>query len=152
MHRLSSAPYSLTLSFALLLFCCSDRATCAQTPDLKVKDYCRLTVSLMKLSVREWNERVPAAAQNQGDGKKLQAQLDKIAKKYGDLQNRSYRQFGTDQRAYLRYATNHTAEIESYLEENPNVKDAIAILKNQIDNFIQQFESAVSKRQEGGQQ
>lgn len=152
MRRLSVARCSLALSFALLLICCSDRATASQPPELKVKDYCRLTVSLMELSVREWNDRIPAAGQNITDRKKFQARLDEIAKKYADLQNTNYRQFGTDRRAYLLYAADHSAEIESYLENNASVKDAIDSLKNQINNLIQQFESAMSKRREGGQQ
>jgi hypothetical protein len=152
MRRLSSAQYSLALSITLLLFFCSDGETCAQPQDLKVEDYCRLTVSLMELSVREWNERVPVAEQNKGDRKKFQARLDVIAKKYQNLQNKSYHQFGAGRRAYLQYSASHAAEIESYLQDNPDVKGAIDSLKNQIDNLIQQFESAMPQRQEGGQQ
>jgi hypothetical protein len=152
MRRLSSAQYSLTLIFVLLLLCCPVRRTSARTPDLKIEDYCHLTVTLMELSVSEWNERIPVAEQNKGDRKKFQARLDEIAKKYSDLQNESYRQFGTDHRAYLTYATAHAAEIESYLEDNPKLKDEIDSLKDRIDTLIHQFESITSSHREGERQ
>jgi FtsZ-binding cell division protein ZapB len=152
MRRLSSAQCSPALILVLLLFCCPLQQTSARTPDLKVEDYCRLTITLMELSVSEWRERIPAAEQNKSDRKKFQARLEEIAKKYSDLQNESYRQFGTDHRDYLTYTTAHAAEIESYLEDNPKIKDEIDSLKNQIDTLIGQFESITSSHREGERQ
>jgi len=122
-----------------------------QTRDLAVEDYCRLTISLMQRSVEEWQERVPIAQKSKNDRKKLEAALQTVTKKYQDQRSEEYKQFGFDQRAYLHYATDHKTEIESYLEENPEVQKAIDDLQKQINNLIEQFESAAAPHQEGAE-
>jgi len=98
----------------------------------------------MELSVQEWQERVPIAQRNKGDRRKLEAALKETTKKYEDRRGEAYQRFAVDQRTYLRYSSDHKTEIESYLEENPDVQSSINELKAQIDNLIQQFESAAS--------
>lgn len=140
----------LALAFVLLLICSFKAAVRAQTTDLTVEDYCRLTVSLMELSVQEWQERVPIAEKTKSDRKKLDAALQDVTKKYRDLRTGKYKQFGLDQSAYLHYTTDHKTEIEDYLGDNPEVQRSIDDLKQQIANLIQQFESAASPSREGG--
>ena len=140
----------LFLSFALLLFGSMGSETKAQKSDITVEDYCRLTISLMELSLHEWQERVPVSAKVKGDRQKLETALKDAAKKYDDLRTAQYKQFGLDQKTYVHYATDHKAEIESYLEDNWEVKQAIEFLKMQIDDLIQQFEGNALDRPGGG--
>lgn len=154
-------PRFLGLSFVLLLLCCFASVVPGQTTDSSVvappatnptvENYCRLTISLMQRSVEEWQERVPAAERIKTDRKKLEAALQAVTKKYRDQRTEEYKQFGFDQKTYLHYATDHKTEIESYLEDNPELQQAIDGLKKQIDNLIEQFESAASPRPEGAE-
>jgi hypothetical protein len=120
-----------------------------QARELTVEDYCRLTISLMQRSVEEWQERVPVAEKTRTDRKKLASALQAVTKKYQDQRTEEYQRFGFDLQTCLHYATDHKTEIEGYLEDNPEVQQAINDLKKQIDTLIQQFESAASPRQEG---
>jgi molecular chaperone DnaK (HSP70) len=142
----------LVLTFALLLVYSFAGVVRAQTKDLTVEDYCRLTVSLMELSVQEWQERIPVAEKTKSDRKKLEAALQDATKRYRDLRGEKYKEFGLDQSAYLHYATDHKTEIESYLEDNPDVQQAIDNLKKQIDKLIEQFEAAAPPQPKGGDQ
>ena len=148
----------LTLSFVLLLICFGsvvrgqDAANAVAPPaNPTVEDYCRLTISLMQRSVEEWQERVPVAERVKTDRKKLETALQAVTKKYRDQRSEEYKQFGFDQRTFLHYATDHKTEIESYLEDNPEVQQAINDLKKQIEKLIEQFESAVSPHPQGGE-
>lgn len=140
----------LALAFVLLLLCSFKSVVRGQTTDLTVEDYCRLTVSLMELSVQEWQVRVPIAEKTKTDRKKLDAALQDVIKKYRDLRNEKFQQFGLDQSAYLHYTADHKTEIEDYLEDTPEVQRSMDDLKQQIDRLIEQFEAAASPHQEGG--
>lgn len=137
------------LSFVLLLCCCFGSVVRGQSTDLTVEDYCRLTISLMQLSVEEWQERVPVAETIKTDRRKLEGALQAVTKKFRDQRAEKLQQFGISQQAYLHYSTEHKTEIESFLEDNPEVRQAIDDLQKQIDKLIEQFESAASPRQEG---
>jgi len=140
------------MTFAVLLVCACASVVHGQTKDLAVEDYCRMTISLMELSVQEWQERTPVAQKTKSDRPKLEAALQDVTKKYRDLRTEKYKEFGLDQRAYLHYATDHKTEIESYLEDNPEIKQAIDDLQKQINKLIEQFEGVAVPYVKGGDQ
>jgi hypothetical protein len=159
-HIAHRPPRFLGLSFVLLLLCSFASVAHGQAVDPivvdpqatnPVEDYCRLTISLMQRSVEEWQERLPVADKIKTDRKKLASALQAVTKKYQDLRSEEYKQFGFDQKTYLHYATDHKTEIENYLEDNPEVKQAIDDLQKQIDRLIEQFESAASPQPEGAE-
>lgn len=138
--------------FVILVLCCSfGGAVRAQSRDLSVEDYCRMTISLMQLSVAEWQERVPVAEKIKTDRRKLESALQPVTKKYRDQRAEALKQFGMDQQTYLQYSTEHKTEIDGYLEDNPEVQQAIEDLRKQIDRLIEQFESLASPRPEGAE-
>jgi hypothetical protein len=149
----------LTLTFVLLILCSFEGVVRGQSTDTigvapqatepTVEDYCRLTISLMQRSVEEWQERVPVAEKTKTDRKKLASALQAVTKKYQDQRAEEYQRFGFDLKTYLHYTTDHKTEIEGYLEDNPEVQQAIDDLKKQIDSLIQRFEAAASPHQEG---
>lgn len=132
----------LGLGFVLLLVCTFGSEVRGQSTEMTVEDYCRLTISLMQLSVEEWQERVPVAEKIKTDRRKLEAGLQSVTKKFGEQRTERLKEFGVSQQALLNYTTEHKAEIESYLEDNPEVREAIDALQKQIDKLIEQFESA----------
>ncbi len=142
----------LVLTLALLLLVSLASVARAQAKEISVEDYYRLTVSLMELSVQEWQERTPVAEKTKSDRKKLEAALQDVTKKYRDLRGEKFKQFGLDQSAYLHYTTDHKTEIDGYLEDNPEVQQAIDDLKKQINNLIEQFEAAAVPNAKGGDQ
>ena len=148
---MQSSRVALALSLVLLVLCSSGGVTRAQGKDLTVEDYFQLTISMMQLSVDEWQERVPVADKIKTDRRKLEAGLQSVTKKFREQRTEKLKQFGINQQAYLNYSTEHKTEIESYLEENPEVRQAIDDLQKQIDKLIEQFESAASPRPEGAE-
>ena len=141
----------LRLGFVVLLVCTFGNEARGQSTELTVEDYCRLTISLMQLSVEEWQERVPVAEKIKTDRRKLEVGLQGVTKKFGEQRTERLKEFGINQKAYLNYTTEHKSEIESYLEDNPEVREAIDALQKQIDKLIEQFESAASPRPEGAE-
>lgn len=133
----------------------------AQNAELTVEDYCQLTRSLMELSVGEWQDRVsalgqvkggPVEVQSKGGNKELLGDLEKISSRHRRLRNQLYKEFKIGRRAYLSFASDHRVEIESYLEEHPEVRADIDSIKDRINRLIEQFESAMSARKEGAKQ
>ena len=141
----------LGFGFVLLLVCTLNSEVRAQSTELTVEDYCRLTISLMQISVEEWQERVPVAEKIKTDRRKLEAGLQSVTKKFGEQRAETLKQFGISRQALLTYTTEHKTEIESYLEDNPEVREAIDSLQKQINKLIEQFESAASPRPEGAE-
>jgi hypothetical protein len=104
----------------------------------------------MELSVREWRDRLGVAVeQKQAARKEMVKTLEKISDQYRKSQGKLYKQYGIGRRSYLHYGSDHKTEIESYLEEHQDVRGEIELIRKQISGLIQQFESAMSNRQEG---
>lgn len=143
---------SRTLSTFLLLLLVLGSAA-AWTPPRKggitVEDYCRLTQSLMELSVKEWEQRADLAATSKGDRKKLTAKLEAVTKEYRPLREEVYSQYGMTSAEDLRYASEHQSEIADYLDEHPDIRDSIDSLKARINALIEQVESATTAPPEG---
>jgi len=137
------------MTFAVSLVCACTSVAGAQTKDVTVEDYCRMTISLMELSVQEWQQRTPIAEKTKADRQKLEAALQDVSKKYRDLRSEKFKEVGLDQSSYLHYATDHKTEIESYLEDNPEIKQAINNLQEQINKLIEQFEGAALPNAKG---
>lgn len=141
----------LVPGFVLLLLCTWGNEVRGQSTELTVEDYCRLTISLMQVSVEEWQERVPVAEKIRTDRRKLENGLEAVTKKFREQRTEKLKYFGISQQSYLNYSAEHKTEIESYLEDNPEVREAIDYLQKQIDKLIEQFESAASPHQEGAE-
>jgi FMN phosphatase YigB (HAD superfamily) len=124
-------------------------ASPVQQSKITVEDYCRLTQSLLELSVREWEERADLAATHKSERKQLTTKLAAVTNRYRPLREESYNRYGLSLAADLRYASEHQSEIETYLDENPEVRDALDTLKQRINALIEQFESAAPPPAEG---
>jgi hypothetical protein len=121
----------------------------ARQSGLTVEAYCQLTKSLMESSVQEWEERVEVATSHQGDRKELAAKLEAVTERRRPQRDEVYSQYGLNPGADLRYASEHRAEIEGYLEENPEVREALDSLKTRVNTLIQQFEAVAPAPPEG---
>lgn len=146
-------PLTRTLStfFSLLLLLASATGHPLQKPAITVEDYCRLTQSLMELSVKEWEQRADLAATNKGDRKQLAAKLEAVTKQYRPLRVEVYSQYGLTPAEDLRYASDHRSEIADYLDEHPDIRDSIESLKARINALIEQVEAAAPTPPEGAQ-
>jgi hypothetical protein len=138
---------TLSTCLCLLLLLAPIVASAVRQSDITVEDYCRLTQSLLELSVHEWAERVDLAAKS--DRKKLSSELEVVTKRYRPLREEIYSRYNLSLTADLRYASEHRAEIESYLDDNPEIRDSLDALKERINALIEQFESAVQPPPEG---
>jgi predicted metal-binding transcription factor (methanogenesis marker protein 9) len=128
--------------FLLLLACLT--AMGLSRFEISTEEYCQLKQALVELSIQEWQERVEAANQNKDDRKKLTERLDEITERNRGLRDETYRRHGMSSRDDLRYASTHAKELESYLEENPEVKNSIESLKERLNRLVEQFEAVMS--------
>lgn len=150
---LKSVTRPLAALFPLLLLLGTAAGRVPQNGGITVEDYCLMTQSLMELSAEEWEQRAELAAANKGDRKALAAKLEGVTKQYRPLREEVYARYGLTPREDLNYASRHRSEIESYLEENPDLRAALDALKARIDALIDRVESAApAPPPEGGQQ
>jgi hypothetical protein len=145
MRRLNQT--ALLTTIILLLVFTSTPAS--QPAEPTVEEYLRLTQALMELSVQEWRERVEVANQTRDDRQKLAQKLEEVTDRHSSTRQETYRQHGMSAKAMLLYASKHASEIESYLEENPEMKSSIESLKERINALVQQFEGIVKPAEEG---
>lgn len=148
---LKSVKRPLTAFCLALLLSGAAAARAPRNGEITVEDYCRLTQSLMELSVKEWEQRAELAAAGKEDRKALAAKFEEVTKQYRPLREEVYARHGLTPKEDLRYASEHRSEIESYLDENPDVRAALDALKARIDALIEQVESAAPAPPEGGQ-
>lgn len=130
-------------TFLLLLLLLPGAAPARALPagEITVEDYCRLTQSLLELSVKEWEERADLAASNKGDRKAMAAKFEKVTKHFRPLRAEVYARHGMTPAEDLRYASDHRQEIADYFDENPDVRDAFDSLKARLNELIKQVES-----------
>lgn len=130
-----------TLFFAALLLGLAAVPSARQS-GLTVESYCQLTKSLMEFSVQEWEERVSVVTSHQGDRAELVSKLDAVTQRRRPQRDEIFSRYGLSPGGDLRYAAEHRAEIESYLEENAEMRESLDTLKARINALIQQFEAA----------
>ena len=133
----------------LLVLTFTPASTPSQAAEPTIEEYLRLTHVLMELSIQDWRERVEVATQIKDDRQKLAQKLEEVTDRHSSTRQETYRQHGMSARAALLYASKHASEIESYLEENPDVKSSIESLKERINALVQQFEGIVKPAEEG---
>lgn len=130
-----------TLFFAALLLGLAAVPSARQS-GLTVESYCQLTKSLMEFSVQEWEERVQIVNSHEGDRAELIAKLDAATQRRRPQRDEIFSRYGLGPGEDLRYAAQHRAEIESYLEENAETRESLDALKARVGALIQQFEAA----------
>jgi len=149
--------------------------TPAWNDEVTVEVYGQMTLKLMELSLQEWQERVSAIDQNTDgrkkrkliqkwrqnvtaadqdtdDRRKWTLKLEDITRRNQSRRDEVHRQYGMSAKDELRYVSEHASEIDSYLEDNPEVKESIQSLKRNINILIEQFEALVNPRGEGAPQ
>jgi chromosome segregation ATPase len=149
MRRIRKMPLLMLLGLLLLSYSPAALAGARAGDGLTVAGYVEMTQSLLELSLAEWQERIDAATRKKGDRKELLRALEDVSKRYRARREEVYGRYQMSPAADLRYASDHRAEIEGYLEENAELRDALDSLKARLEALIQQFESAMSGPTEG---
>jgi hypothetical protein len=100
-----------------------------------------LSVQLLELSVAEWQERVAIAPADGTDGMARSQALAAVEKKYKSERARLHETYSISVTAHLTFFARHGADVEAYLEENPDVKARIDGLSQTLRNLITNEES-----------
>lgn len=130
-----------TPTLAWLLLLCSPAAAIRQGAEMSVEEYCRMSKALLEVAVDEWSARIDAAEGHTGKREQLSKKLEGVTESYRARRGEVYRRHGMSTAADLRYARAHDEEIRSYLEENPEVRDAIESLRRRVGDLIERFEA-----------
>ena len=92
----------------------------AQAAELTVADYIDLTIARLELARKTWSEDRRSPVETE------EAPL--------------FEARGATAKAYFRFAGEHSQEIESHLEANPEQRDRIEALSREIHSLIEQAE------------
>jgi uncharacterized protein YhaN len=136
-----------TLMLSLLLSVQIAGATDA--PTLTADAYWQLTKARLELTAHEWQERITSAEQAKGDRQMLIARSAAITKQYRGYERQLHEQAGISQQDFLQFASSHSREIESYLEENQDVKRDLEALRLTIRSLMDQFDSLTQAKPNG---
>jgi len=125
--------------------------TAAEPGDFTLDNYFQLTKVRLQAAAIEWQARIAAAQQAKGDRKMLLTRSNAISKEYAGYHRQFHAKFGTNPITYMRFGTEHAKEIDSYLEENPQVKQEIDSLRQTVEGLMQTFDSISAPMLAGGQ-
>src|SRR4051794_20541782 len=108
-------PVMTMRTLAISLFVSLTFVATAQETNFTAADYWQLNKARLELAALEWQERIASAEQANGDRKALMSRSAAITKEYAGYHRKLHAKFATSPQAYVRYATDHAREIESYL-------------------------------------
>lgn len=140
----------MRLSLISLLLSCAVCAPAAAAQTMSVEDYWRLTKARLDVSATEWQERLTAAQQANGSRDKLLADSAAITKKYAAAYSQVLADFGMTQEAYLHFPATAPVEVESYLEENAEVKIELDAVRQKIRSLMDAFDDIAGPILSGG--
>jgi len=141
----------ILLTAALVAASSSTSPAVAQAADA-IDAHVALSVALLELSVDEWRERVAVpAAVNPADRGRAAA-LASIAKRFKAQRDRIYRKWGSTAAAEVVFSAKHAADIEDYLEVNPQIKGHIDVLSQTLRGLTDLEESKTAPSTAGANQ
>jgi len=108
---------------------------------ITVESYCQLTAQSMQQEASNLQELIALANQYANNPNELirQEQLKKA-----DFEKKKialYSSFGTTADDYVLYMGGHSAEVNEYYKNNPDIKQQIDSLTAQINSLLSQYES-----------
>jgi ABC-type transporter Mla subunit MlaD len=117
--------------------------------DLSVEQYWQLTKARLELSSMDWQERLTAATQANGNRETLIEQSAAIAAIYRTRHDQLLTTFGVTQQAYRHYAADHAREIESFLDGHAELKRELDDLRKTIQTSIDSLDAIVGAAMKG---
>jgi chromosome segregation ATPase len=131
--------------------CCAALATPALAfLQNSIQDYCEISWKILTVTEMELKDRIALAKSHTGTQQELDAALQSLDAQYERLKNQVYSTYGTTVQAFLRYGAAHQSGINSYLEQNSSVKDALEDLNKRIQSLRQEMESVMSAKRKRG--
>jgi len=114
--------------------------------DLALEDYWQLNSLRLELAAQEWQARITAAQQANGDRKAFLARNDAISKEFAGHHRTLHGKYGTTPQDYIRFGSTHAREIDSYLDaaEHAVLKRAIDQQRDRVQSLMQQFDAAAA--------
>jgi hypothetical protein len=106
-----------------------------------LEQHVELSVQLLELSVAEWQERVAIPPADGADAQARSQALAALEKKYKSERARLHQVYSISVTAHLTFFARHGADVEAYLEVNPDVKARIDALNQTLRNLITNEES-----------
>jgi len=126
---------------ALVLFVAAQLAGQLAPATLDAALYWELTQARLELAEQEWRERVESARQAAGNTRMLNTQSATISKAYAARQIELLRNQGLTEQDFRHFASDHSREIESYLDENDAVRQGLSSLRQALQGLMEQFDT-----------
>jgi hypothetical protein len=129
----------LILSLLLL----AGLASAGDLTDFTVESYWQLNKARLELAALEWQARITAVEQANGDRKAFLTRSNAITKDFAGYHRTLHRNYGLTPKEYVQFASDHAREIDSYLEGEDRValKNDIERQRDKAQSFMQQYDA-----------
>lgn len=111
------------------VFCIFLSWTTAQA--LTVDEYFQCQIALLEISIAEQEERAEFLSRASSK-KESYVALANIAQKYLDIKASALREYGTDIKEIMNFASKHNQELGSFLERSPHIQDEMNALLQEL--------------------
>jgi hypothetical protein len=115
----------------------------ASAADFTVADYWELNKARLELAALEWQARIAAAEQANGDRKAFLVRSDAITKEFAAHHRTLHRNYGLTPKEYVQFGSDHAREIDSYLEAEDRVtlKLEIQRQRDKAQGLMQRYDA-----------
>lgn len=110
---------------------------------LLVEEYCLVAEKLLEISIQELEERNATGSPSQQNQAAYLEHFETVAKKYRRKRDQVFNAYAITSGEYLRYGAEHRQAVNAFFEHNPDKKNIIDSLSNQLEGLRMQYESQV---------
>lgn len=110
--------------------------------ELSVESYCQLVIKSAQMEIGNFNELIALAQQYSSDNSEAFLEQEAIKQEEFDKGKESlFNSFDTTAEEYVTFMGGNKETVEEYLNANPDIKQSIDDLTNQVNALLDQYES-----------
>ena len=110
--------------------------------ELSVESYCQLVIKSAQQEIENLNELIALAQQYSSDNSEAFLEQEAIKQEKFDKEKKSlFNSFDTTAEEYVTFIGENKETVEKYLNANPEIKQNIDGLSNQVNTLLDQYES-----------
>jgi hypothetical protein len=133
-----TVPILLMLAFV----CFSNPSICLA--EISVDSYCQLVIQSMQMEVANMQTIIDIINQYKEDAETLERQIELKQAQLDQTRNDLYSSYGITADDYVAYMGENVKKVNSYLKENPDVKQQIGDLSVQLKELINQEDALMA--------
>lgn len=109
--------------------------------EISVDSYCQLSIQSLQQEVKNFQELIGIANQYKNDPERFY-QLEKVKQiEFKNTKDALFASFGTTSQEYIVYMGENQQKVDTYLIDNPDIKQQIDDLAGQVRALLQEYET-----------